>query len=259
MKKQTIKILTAILATVVTVIVGCGKKDVMVVKALATDSQISANLETEEETQQIEETSQIEETEQIEETTEIEESEEEIKEPSKIIFVGDSRTVGMYCYTYNNWKDGNTVIKYDLNGDFWSSKVSMGYKWMVNTGIPAIEDKITDNTAVVILMGVNDITEANIMGNYAAYINNKAAEWKAKGADTYFVSINPVRKPNYGVTNELISQWNNIISSTLSEDVEYIDTFSTLLNSAVYADDVHYKADTYTYIYNTIRNVVNGE
>ena len=40
-----------------------------------------------------------------------------------------------------------------VNDDsIWSCLSSMGYDWMVSTGVPQVEDQIEDNTAVIILM-----------------------------------------------------------------------------------------------------------
>ena len=89
----------------------------------------------------------------------------------KLVFIGDSRTEGL--------RDA-------VNDDsVWSCLSSMGYDWMVSTGVPQVEDQIEDNTAVIILMGVNDLYHVN---DYISYINAKAAEWGDRGAQTYFVS-----------------------------------------------------------------------
>ena len=93
----------------------------------------------------------------------------------KLVFIGDSRTEGL--------RDA-------VNDDsVWSCLSSMGYDWMVSTGVPQVEDQIEDNTAVIILMGVNDLYHVN---DYISYINAKAAEWGDRGAQTYFVSVGPV-------------------------------------------------------------------
>ena len=56
----------------------------------------------------------------------------------KLVFIGDSRTEGL--------RDA-------VNDDsIWSCLSSMGYDWMVSTGVPQVEDQIEDNTAVIILM-----------------------------------------------------------------------------------------------------------
>ena len=87
----------------------------------------------------------------------------------KLVFIGDSRTEGL--------RDA-------VNDDsIWSCLSSMGYDWMVSTGVPQVEDQIEDNTAVIILMGVNDLYHVN---DYISYINSKAAEWGNRGSADLF-------------------------------------------------------------------------
>ena len=107
----------------------------------------------------------------------------------KLVFIGDSRTEGL--------RDA-------VNDDsVWSCLSSMGYDWMVSTGVPQVEDQIEDNTAVIILMGVNDLYHVN---DYISYINAKAAEWGDRGARTYFVSVGPVQNDPYCSNAEIESR-----------------------------------------------------
>ena len=41
--------------------------------------------------------------------------------------------------------------------DTWSGKVSAGLDWMKSTGVPNVEGSIKNGSAVIILMGVNDL------------------------------------------------------------------------------------------------------
>ncbi len=61
---------------------------------------------------------------------------------------------------------------------------SMGYDWMVSTGVPQVEDQIEDNTAVIILMGVNDLYHVN---DYISYINSKLLNGEQGSADLFCV------------------------------------------------------------------------
>ena len=62
----------------------------------------------------------------------------------KYIFIGDSRTEDL-----RNINSDSDCIFQCLS--------SMGYSWMVNTAFPAVDSQVTSGTAVVILMGVNDV------------------------------------------------------------------------------------------------------
>jgi lysophospholipase L1-like esterase len=166
-------------------------------------------------------------------------------------FIGDSRTVQMYCYLHGDWR-GSTISNlasglYESNGDVWSSKGSMGLDWMKSTGIPNIESKISSGSAVIILMGVNDLSNID---NYISYINSKASTWKAQGANVYFVSVNPT-SGSYSYMNSSINNFNNRIKSISS--VKYIDTNSYLQSKGFTATDgLHYDKATYQKIYDHV-------
>ena len=156
----------------------------------------------------------------------------------KTVFIGDSRTVGMEMYCGGN------------PDDYWSAKNSMGYSWMVSTGIPNVEYLIDENTDVVILMGVNDL--GNVY-QYIDYINQKAAEWKRLGARTFFVSVTPVddgRSPN--AKNSRIESFNTYAQENL-KDVYYIDAYSRIRYTFGSPDGIHFDGNTYRDIYQIIK------
>lgn len=157
----------------------------------------------------------------------------------KVIFIGDSRTVGMK----------NSVGE---NDNIWSCKGSMGLAWMKDTGVPAIESKIGSDTAICILMGINDMIYRKA-SEYTEYINSKATFWMGKGSTVYFVSVNPVRKTGYGsITNDKIDKWNQEVRNGLAAGVGYIDTYHAIFDTFNAPDGLHYDAATYKDIYNTI-------
>lgn len=152
----------------------------------------------------------------------------------KLIFIGDSRTEGI-----------RDAVQDD---SIWSCLSSMGYTWMTTTGVPQIEDEIENNTAVIILMGVNDPFQVN---NYINYINEKAAQWAALGAKTYFVSVGPVQSDPY-VTNKEIESFNAAMQANLV-NVTYIDIYTYLMEDGFSTlDGTHYPADVSIKIYNYI-------
>ena len=158
-------------------------------------------------------------------------------EGRKTIFIGDSRTVGMEMFCGG------------VPEEYWSAKNSMGYSWMVSTGIPNVEHLIDQNSDVVILMGVNDL--GNVY-NYIDYINMKAAEWKKLGARTFFVSVTPVddsRSPN--AKNSRIEYFNSYAQENL-QDVYYIDAYSRIRHSFGSPDGIHFDGATYREIYRII-------
>ena len=156
---------------------------------------------------------------------------------TNLIFVGDSRTVGMKQAVGGN--------------DTWSCKSSMGLSWMKSTGIPNIENKITNGSAVVVLMGVNDLYNVN---NYISYMNNLVNTVTSKGGTLYFVSVNPTSK-SMDYLNSNIDSFNTKMRQGLSSNIRYIDTNSYLkANGFSSGDGVHYYADTSKQIYNYIKS-----
>ena len=165
----------------------------------------------------------------------------------KRIFIGDSRTVGMH----------NAVGS--KSSDIWSAATGAGYSWMDKTGVPNIESKITKDTAVIFLMGVNDYGNNAMAESYSKYINDKAAVWVKKGAKVYFVSVNAVDDSKSKIAkNHSINAFNVKVKSLLSKNVTYIDTYNNINWNKVKFDKegVHYDAATYKSIYNLVLNKV---
>lgn len=155
---------------------------------------------------------------------------------TNLIFVGDSRTVGMHSAVGGN--------------DIWSGEKSAGLDWMKSSGVPNIEANIGNGSAVIILMGVNDLYQP---ANYISYINEKASVWSSKGARTYFVSVNPT-EGSYSTLNRDIDSFNQQLKKGLS-NVSYIDTNSYLKSNGYSTQDgLHYTNDTYNKIYNYIKS-----
>ena len=165
------------------------------------------------------------------------------------IFIGDSRTVGMAQYV-------------NTNQHIWSAKVGAGLSWMKSDGVPAVENKIEAGSNVVILMGVNDCGTTSKEKKYAEYINEKAKAWVAKGANVYYVSVNPITRDsvsNGSITNAKIETWNAKMQEDLSDDVTYIDTYNKLKGELVATDGLHYTKRGCQLIYNAILEFVEAD
>lgn len=143
---------------------------------------------------------------------------------NRVVYIGDSRTEGLR----------------DVNSDSKNTFIclsSMGYDWMLSTAFPQAESYASSGTAFVILMGVNDLYHQN---SYISAINQKAAEWKKKGAVVYFASVGPVQNDPYTSNNE-IESFNRALKNGLSSDVGYIDLYGELNKSGYQTvDGTHY-------------------
>ena len=157
---------------------------------------------------------------------------------SKIIFVGDSRTVEMQRAVGSN-------------NDVWSCKSSMGLDWLKSTGISNVDKDIVPGSMVVILMGINDLYQVD---GYITYLNDLAVVVNSKGAKLYFVSVNPVGKTK-DYLNEDIDLFNTKMKYGLSNNIKFIDTNSYLKeNGFSSTDGLHYTKSTYNKIYLHIKN-----
>lgn len=143
---------------------------------------------------------------------------------NRVVYIGDSRTEGLR----------------DVNSDSMNTFIclsSMGYDWMMSTAFPQAESYASSGTAFVILMGVNDLYHQN---SYISAINQKATEWKKKGAVVYFASVGPVQNDPY-TSNSEIESFNRALKNGLSSDVGYIDLYGELNKSGYQTvDGTHY-------------------
>lgn len=143
---------------------------------------------------------------------------------NRVVYIGDSRTEGLR----------------DVNSDSKNTFIclsSMGYDWMLSTAFPQAESYASSGTAFVILMGVNDLYHQN---SYISAINQKAMEWKKKGAVVYFASVGPVQNDPY-TSNSEIESFNRALKNGLSSDVGYIDLYGELNKSGYQTvDGTHY-------------------
>ena len=143
---------------------------------------------------------------------------------NRVVYIGDSRTEGL--------RDDNSDSK-----NTFICLSSMGYDWMLSTAFPQAESYASSGTAFVILMGVNDLYHQN---SYISAINQKAAEWKKKGAVVYFASVGPVQNDPY-TSNSEIESFNRALKNGLSSDVGYIDLYGELNKSGYQTvDGTHY-------------------
>ncbi len=150
-----------------------------------------------------------------------------------IVFVGDSRTVGM-----------STAVP---AGDIYIAKVGAGYDWFASTAIPEVNATCSPGTIIVINMGVNDLGNAV---KYANKVNACIDEWSANGIHVAYMSVNPVVDGHSNASNAKVERFNSILSSSLDARVAWIDTYASLTaNGYATQDGLHYKNATYRQIY----------
>lgn len=174
---------------------------------------------------------------------------------SKYIFVGDSRTVGMYSYKSNNYSTANYSSggAHEVGSDVYIAETSQGLSWLKSTGMPAAKKYFSSSSAVIILLGVNDTYNSD---GYISYLKENYSSWKSTGVKVYFSAVGPCNG-GYSSNNAGISSFNSKVQANLPSGVTWIDTYSYLnSNGFNTTDGLHYDKDTYEKIYNYIKSKV---
>ena len=117
---------------------------------------------------------------------------------------------------------------------------------MKNNAIPIIENKLDDESAIIILMGVNGVDA----DQYIQYLDEKVPIWTNKGVRVYFVSVLPT-DGQFSYLNSEINTFNSKIQQL--KNVKYIDAHSHLISTGFNTiDGFHYTDDTSVKIYKYI-------
>ena len=178
-------------------------------------------------------------------------------EKSRIVLVGDSRTmhIGNYLYELpmidNKYVDGETP-----DGDYIMGLGGEGYGWL-SKNTSEVEKRLTDGCILVVNMGVNGAPYYH--KEIAEWCNNMAVKNKDRSIRVYFMSVNPVNdrlleEYNYSIRNADVIAFNSAVRTELT-DAAYIDTYSVveddiLGNGKGTPDGLHY----YEYVYRKIRD-----
>ena len=173
----------------------------------------------------------------------------EQNEASALIFVGDSRTVGL-----QQTVAGEAV---------YIGKVGEGYQWLSKQAMKKLEKKLAAAPAstVIFNFGINDL--GNI-GLYIAAYQQLMADYPQ--ARFLFASVYPVeqklaKKSGYTVTNQQIQAFNAQMKAAFPAN--YVDVYSYLMGSGqmkpkgnLTTDGIHYTAEGYQMIYNYIQTQI---
>ena len=166
-----------------------------------------------------------------------EESEEDMSE-RKVIFVGDSRTVGM------GWAEEETGDRCVYIGESGE-----GLRWFEEEGYDEMADAIrkAPNLPVVFNLGVNDVPDEYAIGHYL----EEYAEVEEAFPDTvfYYMSVNPVNEDmEEAVTDDMITSFNAQIKAAYPDT--YIDTYTWMKKEGFETiDGIHYTQEQYRAIH----------
>lgn len=153
----------------------------------------------------------------------------------RILFVGDSRTLGMEDAVQDD------CIYLGAEGE--------GYDWFAEAGMSSLEQTLKSDPTipVVINLGVNDPQNINI---YIDLYNSLIDQYP----DTpfYFMSINPLDEDaDFNTTNEMAELFNATLKSAFPD--HYLDCYTYLKeNGFETADGLHYTDETYKKIHDYV-------
>ncbi len=173
-------------------------------------------------------------------------------ETKKVLYVGDSRTVGM-C---NAMKITSDCIAEEGKGLSWVKTKNADIKRKTSSS------QTTDPYNVIVFsLGVNDCKGKNSASNYAEFYNQYAEyNTNVKVVVTSVTQVlNSVAKKNgYSVINADIISFNKELKSKLNSNVQYCDVYGPITGHVVSSDGMHYDDATYKLVYETIQKCLNG-
>lgn len=192
---------------------------------------------------------------------------EEASRYSKIIFVGDSRTVMLKKTLISQY---GTQI---LNKVSFVCKSGQGLDWMKECGEALLLDELEQQKkskkpiAVIFNLGVNDLrhrpgTQIDykaVAQRYTSYINRLIKKKNFKNCRLYYMSVNPCNTAMRPIRNEAeIRGFNKSLKMGLDSRFRWLDTFSYFMQHGYTThceikggtdDGLHYSMKTYKRIY----------
>ena len=181
---------------------------------------------------------------------------------TRFIYLGDSRTTGMYDAVHNCLTEDSATLNTldEQANEAWVGKVGEGESWMMSTGWPAAKGYVTEGSRVIVMMGVNDMLTSKYQSDY----EKMQQEISGLGGALYICSVNPVIDELCDwPSNSQIETFNNSMKTFAEahEGIGYIDTYSVLKNSVdsntCASDGLHYTNAFYLKIRELIRGGQN--
>ena len=170
---------------------------------------------------------------------------------SKILLIGDSRTVLIASYSFGketSMENGDPIYCGNVNdNDYIYAKSSMGLSW-VKSNEAEIEKHIDSDTNVVMHMGTNDCYDSSSADTYIEYMNSKLSDWESKGASVWFASTTPINDSKaagtYQVKDSHVIAFNDKVKAGLDSKIGWIDTYGAVKDKVLAGegtdDGVHY-------------------
>ena len=196
------------------------------------------------------------------------ETEAPVQVPNRrIIFMGDSRMVALYCsqvydangYAKNMYVD---ISKLDYTGfagnSVFVAKAGEGIYWLEGVATGLAEPYIDANTVIVLWFGVNDTSlYPSIINDYLYEVNNVLLSY---GVPVYYMEIGPCNGANEG-KNPAINSFNSALNQWLDPAVRILpvnEFIRSRLETGEFAtlDGLHYNYNTSRGIFQYVYDIV---
>ena len=155
----------------------------------------------------------------------------------KVIFVGDSRTVGMGRAVGSEEGSKDSCIYIGRDGE--------GLEWFRRAGLTQMQRAIEENpySPVVFNLGVNDADE---IWNYISFYQELEASYPE--TSFYYMSVGPVTEESFTVPDSDVAAFNEQLREAFPE--QYIDIYSRMkADGFETVDGVHYTESQYRKIH----------
>ena len=181
----------------------------------------------------------------------------------KIIMLGDSRTVCLYCSMIYSAEEFPSHVFYHIAPDYtgtyedtvFVAKGGEGYAWFSSCSVPLAQQHMDSDSVIVIWFGVNDLGAAD---RYINYINTTLLQYDVP---VYYMTVGPCDQ-HWSDKNPEVDSFNAALQAGLDEQVKIIDMHGFIqegMDSGAFAtmDGLHYNYETcravYQHLVETIR------
>ena len=192
------------------------------------------------------------------------------------IFIGDSRTCGMYCALASQQELASIANKEDITAASstgaiantrWRARVGAQFDWFQTEGIPYVSqkiDKLASGDNVIIWMGVNDLDNVS---SYVAAINNASKGWIASGLNVFVVQVSAINEKDaqtgYGeqYTSKGIVAFNSALKDRIASNIHFIPLTADDIGMTGFptSDGLHYTDSAYKKIYSYLVNYIDEQ
>lgn len=174
-----------------------------------------------------------------------------VNKKSNSIFIGDSRTVGMF----------NCVDK--KSNEFSIAKGGAGYSWLNGTALTELKTTIKgkEDSYIIINMGTNSGLTENEANQYAQLYNKIATDYpnsQVVAVSVTQIDVNTAKSngmySGISLTSDSVNKFNGYLKNKLDSKIKYCDVYSKIASTYKTLDGVHYDCNTYKDIYNAINS-----